>query len=492
MITRKHKFIPLVLLAMAWIFTGCGDGISGNENENLPPETSSVVKTINRVGAQRFVSQIEIKWWGDDPDGFVSGYEFSTDKGQTWSFTQRQDSTFLVELPEGADTFDFEFQVRAVDNFKLIDPSPAVIVFPVKNSAPQISFDIPIGTSTNPGRWPKKTFPIMQYKWVVNDPDGFENLDYVEFFVNDTTAEGIIISKDYSSLIIEAENPEATESTCKILLGSTLQELSDKAEGLKLNNYNVFYLRATDKVGAKSDFARTDSIFVKQKVSNALLVNAYNSQIEVRENFFTENLLAAGISNFDTIRVNEVEGEYYTQLAADNVTQTKIFALFDVLIWFGEDAAYTLTLAQRTTGDFIDQGGKMFSSVFFSAGIDPLSTYLEFTPIDSLVDPGGSVFFMDKKAQSIPVNTDWPTLVAPRIITSTRPFYPGFGVLPLYNAQLKTPAGDWTGPATIMAKKEVNGQTQFIISSLELYRLSGGDNMPELFTKIFKDELGLN
>ncbi len=133
----------------------------------------------------------------------------------------------------------------------------------------------------------------------------------------------------------------------------------------------------------------------------------------------------------------------------------------------------------------------MFVSVFFSAGIDPLSTYLDFTPIDSLVEPKGGVFFMDKNAVAIPDNSDWPTLVAPRIITSTRPFYPGFGVRSLYEAQLKTPAGDWTGPSTIMAAKEQNGETQFIISSLELYRLDGGGNMPDLFSRVFKDELGL-
>jgi len=166
--------------------------------------------------------------------------------------------------------------------------------------------------------------------------------------------------------------------------------------------------------------------------------------------------------------------------------------MFKVLVWFGEDASYTLTLAQRTTGDFIDNGGKMFVSVFFSAGIDPLSNYLDFTPIDSLVEPLGGVFFMDKKAEAVPTDPSWPILTAPKIITSTRSFYPGFGVKPLYNAQLKTSAGDWNGPATTMAKKEVDGKAQFIISSLELYRLSGSDNMPELFQKIFIEELEIN
>lgn len=481
----------LFLLIIPFVLNSCGDGISGEEFENQAPETYSVVDKINRAGNQRFVSQINIQWWGDDSDGFVKGYEYSTDKGQTWSYTEKQDSNFLVALPEGSDTFDFAFSVRAIDNEALADPTPTVVVYPVKNSAPDISFDIPQGTPSSPSRFPKKTFPILQFKWLVDDPDGFANLDYIEFFANDTTSNGVTISKDFSSLLLEADDPEADLTDARIYLGSTLKATDDKIEGLKLNSKNVFYLRATDKVGAKSGFKRTDSIYLKKKVSDALLVNAYSSQVESREDFYINNLIAAGIADFDTIRVNEVEIDRYTQLAADNVTQSRIFALFDVLIWFGQDASYTLTLAQRTTGDFLTNGGKMFVSVFFSTSVDQQSTYLDFTPIDSLVEPTSGVFFMDKNAEATALDPDWPTLIAPRIITSTRPFYPGFGVTPLYNAQLKTTAGDWTGESTIIASREQEGETQFIISSLELYRLDGGKNMPELFTKIFKDELGL-
>ncbi|MBI1182914.1 hypothetical protein GC194_01490 [bacterium] len=477
----------LLLLSTA----GCHSGMVGDEHENLPPETYSVVKEINRTGEERFVSQIEIQWWGDDPDGVVKGYEFSIDN-QTWHFTKKQDSLFLVNLPEGADTFDFAFYVRAVDFYDLADPTPAKVVYPVKNSPPQISFDKPIGTSSSPGRWPKKTFPVLQFKWLLSDPDGFDNIDHIDFFINDTSATPIPIDKAYTSLTLKADQPESPLSDCSILLGSTLKPLGQLVSGLKTNAHNVFYLRAVDKVGASSAFVATDSIYVKRKVSDVLLVNAYNSAIEQRENFFTENLLAAGVQNFDTMRVNEVDGEYYTQLAVDNTTQSMIFGMFKAMIWFGEDAPYTLTLAQRSCGEFLNNGGKLFVSVFFSSSIDPLSTYLDFTPIDSLVDPQGAVFFMDKKAEATPQIAGWPVISAPKIITSTRPFYPSFGVEPLYKAKLKTAAGDWNGESVIMAKKDNNGQVQFIISSIELYRLDGENNMPELFTKIFKEEMGLN
>mgnify|MGYP006902762579 CR=1 FL=1 len=471
--------------------SSCENGIIGDKSENLPPETYTVVNKIERAGEDRFVSQIEVRWWGDDPDGIVKGFEFSTDL-ESWNYTERQDSVFQVKLPEGSDTFDFDFYVRAIDNEGAWDETPAHLIYPVKNSAPEVSFDIPVGTPTNPGRWPKKTFPIIQLRWLLSDPDGDDNIDYLEFYVNDTTQDGITISKDFKSLTLKAIDPEADVSDCEILLGTVLQPHNEKMEGLRLNALNKFYIRAVDKVGATSQFVASQDIYVKKKVSDVLLVNAYGSSIENREGFYTENFLLAGIESYDTIRVNEVDGEYYTQLAVDNVTQSMIFAMFDVLVWFGEDAPYTLTLAQRTTGDFLDNGGRMFVSVFFSAGIDPLSNYLDFTPIDSLVNPGGGVFFMDNGAEAVPVLNGWPVLRSTKILTSTRPFYPGFEVKPLYDARLKTAGGDWNGASTIMAKKESGGKTQFIISSVELYRLSGNKNMTELFSKIFIDELGLN
>lgn len=488
----RRSFVTqfLCFAASVLLLAGCGKGILGDEDENLPPETYTIVKSIQRAGDGRFVSQIEVQWWGDDPDGVVSGFELSSDQ-VNWTYTTRQDSTFLVQLPEGADTFDFDFYVRAIDKSGKTDPTPAYLVYPVKNSAPEVAFDIPVGTPTNPGRWPDKTFSILQLQWLLSDPDGESNIDYLEFYINDTTGTGIQISKDYRSLTIEAIDPEADQSDCRVLLGAVLEPHEETIGTLALNAHNRFYIRATDRVGAKSNFVASKPIFVKKKVSNVLLVNAYKSSLESREQFYTENLLAAGITSFDTIRVNEVNGEFYTQLSVDNVTQSRIFAMFDVLVWFGEDAPYTLTLAQRTTGDFLDNGGRMFASVFFSAGIDPLSNYLEFTPIDSLVNPGGGVFFMDNGAAATASQDGWPELSSTRILTSTRPFYPAFDVKPLYSAALKTASGDWQGPSVIMAKKEVAGQTQFIISSVELYRLGGNNNMDELFEKVFKEELGL-
>lgn len=473
------------------LLISCERGFEGEETANKAPETDMVVDTIIRSGDNRFVSQVLIQWWGSDPDGFVSGFEYSTD-GSNWEFTERQDSVFFVQLPEGKDTFDFNFRVRAIDNEGLQDPTPASLVYPVRNSAPTINFVKQEGASGNPARNPRKTFPILLLQWKASDRDGQQNIDYFEFVLNDTTASPVRIAADYSSLTLEALNPGSDTSSCRLLLGTTLSPHEELARGLKLNALNTFYIRAVDKVGASSWYNSSRSIYVKKVVSKVLLVNAYQRNVSLREDFFIENLKAIGIDDFDTIRVNEVVDNTFTQLAADNPTQSRIFAMFDVLIWFGSDAAYTLTLAQRTTGDFLDNGGKLFASVFFSTSVDEQSSYLDYTPIDSLVEPSGGVFFMDKDAEATATLDGWPDLKSDKIITSTRPFVEKFAAEPLYDATLRTVNGPWNGKSTIMAKRENNmGETDFIISSIELYRLNGNGNMPLLFEKIFKEELGL-
>lgn len=477
----------LLLLVATALYVGCDKGIEGKLKENLLPETYLTADTIVRSGEDRFVSQIDISWSGTDADGAVVGFEYSVD-GKTWGFTKRQDSSFLIELPEGADTFDVQFSVRSVDNRGGVDPTPARLTYPVKNSAPEVSFVYQTGSGGSPSRNPIKTFPVLKLEWEATDRDGPSNIDYLELVINDTAAKAYRISPDFSTAVLEATNPEAETSNCKVLLGSALALQSEEMEGMVLNDTNIIYIRAVDKVGVSSYFSPTRKVFLKRKVSDVLLVNAYGTALDARERFYLKNLEAVGVTDLDTLRVNEEVDLNLTSLAADNPTQERIFAMFNTLIWFGDDVPYLLTLAQRTTGEFLDNGGKMFISAFFNSGIDPQSQYLDFTPIDSLV---GS-FFIDNGAEITPTESGWPVLASNKIISGVRPFYEIAGSGILYDAALTKPSGPWKGKSTIMAEKsDAQGNIQFAICSVELYRLAGNGNMEEFFQKMFVEEFGL-
>ena len=152
---------------------------------NQAPETGTVIDTIIRTGEDRLTSQVEITWWGDDPDGYVIGFEFTfdqpADESSNWQFTDKTDSIFVLAPSPGFDTMDFRFSVRALDQFGKADPTPASVTYPVKNSKPEVRFDT---LST----FPIFNFPVVKMAWVGSDADGEGNLKRYELYWNDTTA----------------------------------------------------------------------------------------------------------------------------------------------------------------------------------------------------------------------------------------------------------------------------------------------------------------
>jgi hypothetical protein len=485
----RFSGIILFLIVLCLQFS-CRESVKGDLKPDQHPETYTVVDTILRTGDNRYKTQIVINWWGEDPDGYIAGYEYSFDKVK-WSYTLVQDSTFIVQLPEGADTFNFTFYVRAVDNDGLKDPSPAHIVYPVKNSPPEVSFVYPTGAII---RKPAKTFPVLKFFWNGTDPDGAENLNSYELVWNDTTRPVITISAGFTSAIFEATSLLGATSDCRVYQGNNMNLHPTLMPGLKLNDTNYLYIRSVDKVGEKSSFCASYPVYVRKPKSTTLLVNAYASSIQTREDFYTTNLTSAGVGSFDVTRLNEVQNGAYTELAPDNITQAMIFDLFKTIIWIGKDATYSLSLAEKTTDGFFTAGGKMFMAIEISSSMDPQAGYLGFSPIDSLVEPPkGSQLMIDRDSLVLPRITGWPVLKSKIYINPARPFYENIYSTPLYDARISrtNPKSIWNGKSTIMTKKVAAGKTIFIISSVELHNLDGNNNIRDLFIKLFKDELGL-
>jgi hypothetical protein len=141
---------------------------------------------------------------GDDPDGLVIGFYIKWND-EDWKFTTATDSLFALKI--GASDTTFKFMVAAVDaeangiynnsivqygvyfgaepfvdlnsngirdenekyyDIGLIDPTPAVFFFPLKNSAPTVKW--------NPLSFvPDTSFPVMSFGWLADDIE--ETLD---------------------------------------------------------------------------------------------------------------------------------------------------------------------------------------------------------------------------------------------------------------------------------------------------------------------------
>ena len=174
---------------MTLLIASCDSSITGNPNANQPPDTQLSVRDEslldNLGGDERLVSTVRITWSGDDPDGFVKGYEVRFfdqllgESDQEWSYTTTTDSLFLLPIRQGERISDVVFEVRAIDEQDLADPTPARTVYPIQNSPPTIRispFDLP----------PDTTFNVMSIGWIAEDPDGDTNLARIDVSFNDS------------------------------------------------------------------------------------------------------------------------------------------------------------------------------------------------------------------------------------------------------------------------------------------------------------------
>lgn len=491
MIKVNRDIVVLCLLLLS-VLASCKKGFEGTELGNLNPDTYLVTDTIIRFGPDRLESEVVLKWWSDDPDGFVIGYEFTFDAEITestiWTYTERQDSTFILAPPAGADSADFVFQIRAIDNYGLKDPTPARLVIPVKNSPPTAQF-VP-GLIT-----PQKSFPVLKYFWTGSDPDGTDNLLRYELCFNDTTSTPYVLDKIVSSAIFEATEPGLDNMVCKVYQNAATLPNGETISGMLGNAWNTLYIRAVDQSLATSAYVAADSVFVKKVNSNVLMVNGYSTT--TNESFYATRLINNGIAVFDTIQIFAQIAGAYTQQSADNITQAKVFDLFDLIIWFSNNADNSFSLAQKTTESFFNSGGKMLMSVYISSSFDPLSNFLDFTPIASLVNPVDTTLILDNGASLLPVDGGWPELQSTAIVGTVKPINLQIGATPLYNAALTAKDNislsltPWTGVSTVMAKKtDISGNTNFVIATLELNKLDGLLNMDLLFEKVLNDEFG--
>lgn len=489
MFNSRILWLFVIVAVLLPLLDACDSAVKGTLAENKAPETSAIVDTIIRSGPNRLNSEVHIRWWGDDPDGFVQGFEIAFDNGD-WSYTELYDSIFILSPPPGHDTSDFKFMARAIDNNGATDPTPAKLTYPVKNSPPTIQY-IP-GLNN-----PVKTFPVIKLYWEGNDPDGFLNLNRYEIVWNDTNRVLTPLDITVSSATFSAVDVNADSSECEIFLNNNDQPETFLLKGLMLNDTNRLYIRSVDNSEAKSRWLASYPIFVKKVDSDILMINAYSTGITAIEDFYTQRLINQGITDFDTIRIFENIGGSLTQQSPDNITQARIFELFDYIIWYGNDAGKSLSLAQKTTSDFFNNGGKMMMAVYVSSTFDEQSQFLEFTPATGLINPKDTTLILDNGGMVHPMLATWPQLKSTSIIGVVKPMILAAGSQAVYNSDLiarddNTAAiSPWGGISTVLSLRKQNSVTDFVFSTLELERLDGNNNIDSLFQKVLIDEFGL-
>lgn len=506
----KKFLLFIISIFLLGQILSCEDEIVSERYKNQPPVTG-ISLPDSTVSPQQ--TRLLVSWWGDDSDGLVIGFYFKWND-EDWNFTTSNDSLFALKI--GATDTTYKFSVSAVDgegngiydsnilqngidfgpepfidlnangqrdnneyfyDIGLIDPTPAVFFFPLKNSAPTIEWN-------ELSFVPDISFPVMSFGWIADDIDGVESILKINIALNDTSNPDNIISIDGSVRTVTLRTNEFSSPNplMEILIEGQENNINpEKLPGLIFNDLNYFYVQAEDISGAKSEFIRLPGIdslaywYVKKPVGNLLIIDDYATSDNAAAFYFAmfDSLGLSG--SYDVYDIINQEPPY------KNVTFYETIKLFDYLFWYTDNNP-SIDLAAFSTQKYLSQGGKIAYSMQFPQSVDPVELQ-SFIPIIS---------------DSISVRN---SLLPGTIISSdlTDPTYPNlqltgtaFRVKSFYLSTLAAnpiyyyPNGELKG-FTGFTNTEL---TEFFIA-LPLDKCNGTGNVKALLQKIFFDDFGI-
>lgn len=503
-------FIILVLFS-------CKEEVVNNPQKNQPPDTGLFLYPDSTINQQP--SRLHVHWWGDDPDGVIRGYYFKwVGIDSSYKFTASNDSIFA--LPIGSADTTYDFLVSSVDaegngvydddvfqngidygpepfvdlnnngvrdsnepfyDVGLIDPTPASLLFPIKNTPPVLEWD-------ELSVLPDTSFPVMTFKWIANDLDGNESIQKINISLNDTS-NFVSLNGSIRLITIRVNDPLAAVPEMEILINGSDQNIfSELLDGLLYNSDNKFYVQAVDLSGAVSNrLVLPDSNgvwYVKKPKGQLLIFDDYaggSSDLEVKT--FYRNV-------FNSIGGGSLIGKYdeydlaNQPLPFENVTLYETMRLFKYTFYYAVSNP-RLDLLNIVTNKYLQDGGKIAFSMTFkdsSANFSfDLSTLQGFLPIDNVSD---YISFLLSGADVVPVQLDYPALKTTSTVSFVRTYMP--------NSIVSTKVYD-------ISSSQITGNIGFITNEkneffigLPLHLCNGGDaNVGSLLDKVFFDEFGL-
>lgn len=462
----KLLWIPVVGIIGA-LFVTCESDISGSFNPNMPPETYLYLQSADTLN---FTESIQTIYWdGRDPDGFVVGffYTFAENPGEgDWEWTTSRSLTFPLKITR-PDTI-YKFQVKAVDNRGAEDPTPAVQLFPIKNSPPQISW-------TRISRLPDTTFTVANFNWSASDPDGDSTLAFFEYALDDTT-QWRTINGRARSIVLNADS------------------------GLTQGPH-AFFIRAVDIAGARSEVIRMPEDpatfwYVKQPRGRYLLIDDY--LVETNTSGFPDayykqmlnNVLSGIGEDFTYWNIEKLFPESQVQFV-------ETLKLFDRVIWYTDIITETdphFIIAQIAIPEFRSRGGKLIYAVQFNTGFGSQGSPLEFSPVSALGKfynfiPSNSQYYPDSSfAETFPLLPPLPQLKVSKFILGLIALQPKATSVPMYRYDDPALAED---PIFVMVGQNDNtGEYDFVFSGTPLHFLQANNNLDQLFEIIIVDLFG--
>ncbi|NOX37089.1 MAG: hypothetical protein GXO78_06075 [Calditrichaeota bacterium] len=465
-VSDLRLMVGLLGVAMVFLLASCEEPIVGDYHPNQPPETEIFVQSSNPLNPTRSVQKIY--WDGRDPDGFVVGfyYTWKADPApEDWEFTEERFGVFPLEIRSEDTTY--VFQVKAVDNEGLEDPTPARQVFPIKNSPPVIEW---IATS----KIPDTTFTVTTFVWAARDLDGDSTIAYFEYALDDTSRDNWRRIPGYRRTL-------------------TLNADSGLTEG-----NHAFYIRAVDIAGAVSQTIRMPEQedkywYVKEPAGRYLLIDDFN--VESSTTGYPDRYYK---SMMDEVLGELGEGYSYWNIVENfpvsRVQFIETLKLFDRILWYSDlitESDEHFVAAQLAIPEFRAKGGKIIYTVQFNQGFGGQGNPMAFAPVDSLgrfynIITTGKIYYPDSAfAQAFPDLPPLPTLKVSKFILGLISLIPKATAIPMYRYDDPNLTDD---PIFILVGRNDNtGEYDFVFSGTPLHYLQGNNNLNEFFRIVFRD-----
>lgn len=456
---KKISFLLLMMFLLLNLIS-CKENITENIIGNIPPDTGVFLYPDNEIAKQP--SRLKLSWWGDDPDGLIIGFYIKWEGiDSKWGFTTANDSIF--SLPIGSTDTTYNFLVSAIDNngnnkydnqiiqnginygpepfidankngiydpgeiyfdIGLIDPSPAKLKLPIKNTPPVLRWD-------ELSFLPDTSFPVITLKWNASDLDGDQTITAIKIALNDT-ANAIELNGAIRIITLRGINLNSSEPEMQILVNGDPQNvLNITLKGLELDNFNKIYLKAVDLSGAESNMIslpeESKSWYVKKPKGQVLIFDDYRGT--------SSDLQATQFYNqiFNTIGNGSLSGKFdvfdlnKNKLPFASVTILETIKLFKYIFWYSSSNP-SLDLLNICTDKFRQAGGKIaFSMTFQDSSLNypfDLSSLQGFLPIDGMSKILSNGFLLSG-ATAISTNQNiFPDLKTSVTISFVRSFTP--------------------------------------------------------------------
>ncbi len=310
----RRTIIGGALLLMALGLPGCGVEETAYPT-NTAPET---VVAIQGDSLRSTHYHTILAWWGTDVDGRVTGYAYRWSEpwvpaeddslwweDSTWTFTTATRDTFNV--PTAGDSAERRFEVRAIDDALLADPTPATQVFPFHNFVPSVTW-------TDTLRHPtieQPSLPAISFAWTPVDYDGPETLSHARMWL------------DWQ----EGEDAALCEVT---VVGDTVGAFFPENFQGRYGERTV-WLQIFDQAGTGSNVLEWTWGVVPPSGEYLVIDNAWGnySQASQQDQFWSERMETLLPGNYHVYDV-DVEGVFRSEQEV-----LPIFRLFKGVLWYG-------------------------------------------------------------------------------------------------------------------------------------------------------------